>query len=109
MAWTVADSGTQTATISTEHTLDEETAAGTYVFSVDNAAVMVLGDVLVLRAYKKIDGTNYALLFEFTYQHVQTKSVIFPAISLASGKGLKFTLQQTAGTGRAFPWLVEVI
>ena len=109
MAWTASASGTQTATINTEHTLTSPTAVGTYVFSVDNESVMALGDTLILRAYKKIDATNFAPLFEFTYQHVQATSVIFPAISLASSFGLSFTLQQTAGTGRAYPWLVEVI
>lgn len=107
MAW--ADStGSQTATISTEHTIATPTAAGTYVFEVDTVN-LVLGDLLELRVYDKIDGTNYRQVWKGAYQHVQINNAkVSPPLALA-GAGAKFTLKQTAGTGREFPWSVRNI
>ena len=51
MAVTSAASGTQTATVTTEHTLAALETAGVYVFEVDTVN-MVAGDVLELRIKK---------------------------------------------------------
>lgn len=109
MSWTVAANGTQASSANgVEYTLASPTTAGTYVYSV-SLVNMALGDTTVLRAYKLIDGSSYAVLFEFGFNNPQATGCIFPAISLSSGFGLKFTLNQTAGTGESYPWLVEVI
>ena len=98
-------SGTHTATI--EHVLDAPTTVATYVTSVD-VSNMVLGDLLELRAYDMVDGTNYRQMWRGTYQHHQINdAIVFPPIAVTTQ--VKFTLKQLAGTGRAFPWSVRRI
>ena len=107
MTWTVDSSGTQTATIGTEHILDSPTTSATYVFSVDTVN-MAIGDLLELRVYDKVDGTNYRQVFKGTYQHVQINvGKVSPPIAVTTQA--KFTLKQVAGTGRSFPWSVRRI
>ncbi len=106
MAWTVDSSGSQTATINTEHTLATPTTVATYVLGVDTKN-MVLGDTLELRCYDMIDGTNYAQIWKGTCQHVQINAKVSPPLAVTTQA--KFTLKQTAGTGRVFPWSVRRI
>lgn len=95
--------GSQTATISTEHTLATITASGSFVLGVD-ANAMALGDELVLKVKLKVRSTGTTrLAYEATYSHVQGSPVIL-SIPVASTNEIVFTLTQTAGTGRAFPW-----
>ena len=107
MTWTVDASGTQTATINTEHVLDTPTTPNaTFVLKVDTSA-MVNGDVLELRVYDVVLASG-AVVQEWkgTYSNIQVngaKQSPFVAINQA---GAKFTLKQIAGTGRAFPWSV---
>lgn len=111
MAWTSSASGSQTAVIGTEHSLATPTAIGTYVAHIDTVN-MVNGDLLELRVYKKVDGTNYRQVWKGTYQHIQInldKQTPPIEIGSLSGDQLKFTLKQTAGTGRVFPWNIDVI
>jgi len=101
----VAASGSQTATISTEHTLDTITTAGTYVLVVDTAA-MVLGDRLVLRVYGKCRSTDTERLCQrATYSHVQYQALV-RSLPEMSPHHFRVTLEQQAGTGRAFPWAI---
>jgi hypothetical protein len=107
MVWTVDSSGSQTATIGTEHILDSPTTSATYVFSVDSKN-MVNGDTLELRCYDMVDGTNYAQMWKSVYQHIQINNAkVSPPLAVTTQA--KFTLKQTAGTGRAFPWSVRRI
>lgn len=109
MTWTIDASGTQTAVIGTEHILDSPTTNGTYAFSVDTVN-MANGDLVELRVYDMIDGTNLRQVFKGTCQHAQTGSnvgKVSPPIAVTAGA--KFTLKQTAGTGRVFPWSVRRI
>jgi hypothetical protein len=113
-AITVAGSGTQLAVITTEHTLLTVThEAGVYTFHVDTA-LMVTGDVLELRVYQKIlDGGTlrvaYAMPF---YGAPPTDDVIKISVPISTDDigvavaELTFTLKQTFGTGRNFPWKV---
>lgn len=97
-------SGSQTATVNTEHTLGSAiTSAGTYVLVVETNA-MVNGDVLELRAYSKVkSGATEYLAYYVRYAHAQTESNKY-SIPVPADTSVKFTLKQTAGTGRAFPW-----
>lgn len=107
MTWIVDASGTQAATIGTEHILDNPTTSATYEFSVDTSN-MVNGDLLELRVYDKVDGTNFQQVWKGTYQHVQINNgKVSPAKAVTAGA--KFTLKQTAGTGRNFAWSVRRI
>lgn len=64
---------------------------------------MVNGDLLELRLYDMIDGTNFRQLAKGACQHIQSNvgKLAFP---LGVTTQAKFTLKQTAGTGRVFPW-----
>jgi hypothetical protein len=107
MTWTLDNSGTQTATIGTEHTLDSPSTSATYVFMVDTVN-MANNDILELRCYDKVDATNLRVIWKGTYQHIQV--VIGKASPpLAVTAGAQFTLKQTAGTGRSYPWSVRRI
>lgn len=102
---TIITEGDQTAVISTEHILDEDATNKTYVLLVDTNN-MALGDVLELRVYTKVrSGGTYRVADKAVYSNVQAKpnkrSMPVPADIEA-----KFTLKQTAGTGRVFPWKV---
>lgn len=102
---TSSASGTQTATISTEHTLANVTTAGTFVLQV-NTSNMVNGDTVELRAkVKTLTGGAEALYMIAVYTHAQFDPVKM-SIPVPSLYSLTFTLKQTAGTGRAFEWNV---
>lgn len=105
MAWATDNSGTQTATVGTEHSLDTPSTIGTYKFKVDTSN-MANGDVLELRIYEQIDGTNYRQCWKGTFQNIQINPGVVSPVHETSGNTLKFTLKQTAGTGRSYPWQV---
>ena len=103
MAITSAASGTQTATLDTEHTLTTQTSAGVYVLVVD-ASNLVNGDVVTFRIYTKYaSGGTSRVAFEATYAHAQAMPNIYsPPIPIDTE--IKCTLEQTDGTGRDFYW-----
>lgn len=106
MTAAVASSGSQTATVTTEHTLATETTAGTYLLAVD-ASAMVGGttpDILELRIYGKARSSDTErLLYSAVFVGVQaTPLLLSPPVP--SPHHCKVTLKQTQGTGRAFPW-----
>ena len=106
-------SGTQTATINTEHTLNgttPETTDGIYQFFVDLDA-MVLGDILELRIKEKAisGGTQRTGLTAILAHDPSTDSNLWVSPSLILLHGWDFTLKQTAGTGRAFPWSIRKV
>ena len=108
MAPSQAASGTQVATISTEHTLATITTPGTYVLRVD-ANALALGDRLVLRAkVEALSGGTRRLLFSGVFEHVLADKIA-DSIPVPVVHGVEFTLQQTAGTGRSFPWSVILL
>src|SRR3954471_6420083 len=97
--------GTQTATLTTEHSLATPTTAKTRVLIVDltnlvageNTLLQIKGKVLTGGATVVIRYALYAgPLLE---PHVQSPPVVLPF-------GGTFTLTQTGGTGRTFPWSV---
>ena len=98
-------SGTQAATVTTEHTLATVATEGTFVLYVDTAA-MVLIDEVELRIKTKIlsGGTTREFLLE-TYTHIQGQP-IKASIPVNSDQEVVFTLKQTLGTSRSFPWKV---
>lgn len=103
---TVADSGSQTATVSTEHTLSTVTAAGAYQFVVD-AANLAAGDELELRIYGKARSSDTErVMFKNTFGPLALDEPLIFSPPFLSPHSAKFTLKQTVGTGRAFPWAV---
>lgn len=111
MAVTAAGSGTQSATVTTEHTLLDVNVAGHYTLHVDTVN-MVAGDVLELRIWQMVltGGTRRVAYIE-TYQDAQpTDDLIKISVpisnELTDSGALRFTLKQTFGTSRNFPWKV---
>lgn len=112
MAPAVYASSTQTAVIGTEHFLSSPNVAGVYEFVVDLNA-MVAGDVVELRVYMMtIAGGTSRCKEPARYADLQpTDSVIAvsgPVLNpLTDTNAVRFSLTQTKGTGRAFPWSVR--
>ena len=112
MAVTSAATGTQTASIGTEHTLFDTTAAGTYNVSVDTSQ-MASVDVLELRVYEmaKAGGTRQVLYVQTVFAAASGDPVIWASIpastSLTDSGALRFTLKQTVGTGRTYDYTVR--
>lgn len=118
MSWTLDQSGTQTATINTEHTLGSAaTTNATYILKVQTKN-MANGDVLELRAYTKVlsgDTTN-TMIYSATYANLQgdgaasgssaSGDVIKMSVAIPSDISITFTLKQTAGTGRSYDWVI---
>jgi hypothetical protein len=111
VAVVAAEKGTKTAVIGTEHELLNVAEAGVYTFEVD-CNKLVAGDTVELRIYKMVltGGTPRVYIFEPIPGAQPTDGQVFisEAISneLTDAKSLQFTLKQTAGTGREFPWKV---
>lgn len=110
MAPTAAATGTQTATIGTEHTLYTQTTAHTSQLDIDtvNGA---LGDIITIKVYKKTLTSD--TLTPGTTLPIQSVSYFLPraepglqSIPLTVAYGAVYTITQTAGTGRNFPWAV---
>jgi hypothetical protein len=111
MAVTAHASGTQTAVIGTEHFLTSPNVAGTFTLHVD-AVNMVAGDTLELRIYQMVltAGTQ-RVAYKIEYIGAQpTDDLIKISVpisnELTDANALRFSLKQTAGTGRNFPWKV---
>lgn len=111
MAVTAFASGTQSATVTTEHVLSDVNATGVYTLHVDTIN-MVAGDVLELRVYQIIltAGTRRVLFFGGFYGAQPTDDTIKMSIpvgnELTDAGSLEFTLKQTFGTSRNYPWKV---
>lgn len=108
---TNAGSGTQTAAIGTEHTLLTTTTPGDYVLKVDKAA-MQGGDTLELRIYDTVlAGGASRVIYQYgPFSGVPSvDDMIAISVPIPIDVGVSFTLKQTAGTGRAFPWKVLLL
>lgn len=105
MALGVAATGTQTATVGTEHSLATITTGKTLVLVVD-AANMALGDVLRLRIYvKAVSGGTERLAYDAWFAHAQADPVKI-SLPVPAHAHFRATLTQTAGTGRSYDWTV---
>lgn len=100
--------GAQLAVIDTEHTLATITDAGTYILTVDTN-VMVLGDKLTLRAKLKVRSSGTTRL-AYIANYAQPQGIpVKISIPVATVSEVVFTLEQTAGTGRTFPFEVAEV
>lgn len=104
-------SGTQSATVTTEHSLTTITVAGTYQLEVDLSA-MVAGDSVEIRWKSKTltggtqrggdvsyrDGAQPAGKLQFLSDYIPNLNT--------DAASVEFTLKQTLGTSRSFPWQV---
>lgn len=104
-------SGTQSATVTTEHFLSSPNVAGTFTLHVDTVN-MVAGDVLELRVYQMIlTGGTQRVAYYARFDGAQpTDDLIKISVpisnELTDTNSLRFSLKQTNGTSRNFPWKV---
>lgn len=111
MAVAADSSGTQSATVTTEHTLDDVATAGVFTLHVDTVN-MVAGDILELRIYQMVltSGTRRVAYLGTFYGAQATDDLIKLSVpvsnELTDSGSLRFTLKQTFGTSRNFPWKV---
>lgn len=108
MAVSEKTSGSQTATISTEHTLATVTDSGIYTLRVD-INNLAAGDILELRIYTKCrNSTDTERLAQgpATYGPIPPGQKLPESIPIMATGDFKATLKQVAGTGRAFPWVI---
>lgn len=112
MAVTVLGSGTQTAIIGTEHTLQDTAAAATYQLFVD-LSNLAAGDSVEFRVYKmaKTGGTRRVTYYARRSGAQPTDDLGIISVPISTGLtdsgAIRFTLKQTLGTGRNFDWTVE--
>lgn len=111
MAVTAHASGTQSATVTTEHFLTSPNVAGTFTLHVDTVN-MVAGDVVELRIYQMVlTGGTQRVAYYARFDGAQpTDDLIKISVpisnELTDTNSLRFSLKQTYGTSRDFPWKV---
>lgn len=111
MAVTQHASGTQSATLDTEHFLgtDPDTTAGVFQFMVE-LNNMARGDRLEICLYEKINDTGDTARKFFTAVIMNEQSeLMFVSPAFALLTGWRFSIQQTDGTGRSFQWSVRKV
>jgi hypothetical protein len=70
-----------------------------------NLGNMASGDTVIITEYIAVDGVNYSIFDQVTFQNAQPKPVIrFHAKTFTSSMKHKVTINQTAGTLRSFPY-----
>jgi hypothetical protein len=113
MSVSVAASGTQAATVGTEHTLSTLAGPGVYVFEVDTS-FLAAQDVVELRIKGPTLGSGTAQVHFFVaYYGVQAADDVIKisvpfAVDSAAGNHT-CTLKQTKGTSRNFPWKIQTL
>ena len=100
----IISSGTQVATLSTEHSICSSSSPGTYLLQV-NTKNLANGDVVKLRVKIKVlsGDSSESLCLVSTFAHAQA-DVVKVSIPVVSMFSIVCTLEQTAGTGRNFDW-----
>jgi hypothetical protein len=100
--------GSQTATISTEHNLSSatETESGVFQVFIDTSA-LAAGDFVEFRVKEKARSADTQReVFVATVAGPQGSPMwVSPPLILLNGWAV--TLKQTEGTGRAFPWSIR--
>ncbi len=108
MAATQESSGTQTATVTTEHTLATITTAKPFQLFVDINA-LVAGEYVELKVKRKVlSGGTTRVDFQGIYSWMDAgvnPNIAFPPI--LSTQEYVATLKQLNGTSRDFPWAIE--
>ncbi len=112
MTVSVKTSGSQTATISTEHDLATISSdPGVYQLVVDlaNLADGTTPDIVELRTYGKARSSDTERLMEvWSFVGAQGKP-LFRSNPEINPHYNRYTLKQTQGTGRAFPWAIYTV
>lgn len=111
MAVTSFATGTQSATVTTEHFLSNVNSAGVYTFHVDAVNLAAL-DVVEFRVYQIIlTGGTARVAYYQAYSGAQSTDDLIKISApisneLTDANSLRFSLKQTLGTSRNFDWKV---
>lgn len=106
MTWTVSSSGTQTATGGgTEDVLvATDTTNATYSGFIDINNLASASEVLDITMYTAVlNGGTLRVAWKGTVTGATTPKIVQTPF-VPSDQNAKFTLTQTAGTARTFPW-----
>lgn len=101
-------SGTQVATVGTEHTLATITTAKTFALKVDISALVASERVQLKIKQKALSAGTSRISWSAVYSWLDagvTPIIVSPP-QLAPVEYV-VTLKQLTGTGRSFPWAVE--
>jgi len=92
--------------LNTETTIVEFSANNTYITEgYIDLGNMASGDTVIITEYIAVDGVNYRIFDQVTFQNAQQKPIIrFHAKTFTSNMKHKVTINQTAGTLRSFPY-----
>lgn len=105
-ALTLLSEGTQTATISTEHTIYNSTVNRFYMGFID-LTNMASGDTTELRVKVKVKGAGSVVIVKYeTFTGAQTNEPLWYLPPMPSDLEITITLKQTAGTGRAYDFRI---
>ena len=99
------DSGQQSTTIGTEHSLTQLIGIGIYVLNVD-LDNMIAGDTVIIRistTCRSIDPLHVAQEITLTDVQDEPNWMSIP-IPLASSDEIQATIEQSVGVSRVFPW-----
>jgi len=109
MSLTITASGTQSATVTTEHTLTTLTGGKTYTLHVDTNAMSHgsgTADELELRIKANVlNGGTERVVYFATFVGAQDTPIKI-SLPVPVPQTATVTLKQTAGTGRSYPWAV---
>jgi hypothetical protein len=111
MSWAIANSGSESVTLDTEDTLSsgagggEYTTAGSYFPRID-INNLADGEYLIVRAYTKARTGDTERLEQITTigGHSVVKNVTLPPLGI--DVWVRYSIEQTGGSARAFPWVV---
>ena len=111
MATGINASGSQTATLATDHTL--ATATGTsgplqgFMLRVDTAN-LANGETLTLTLSTKARSSDTTrVIYKSVFSHVQSEPIKdSPIVLIQESNEVKAVLRQEGGSGRAYPWVL---
>jgi hypothetical protein len=104
MALGTVDSGTQTCTLDTIHTLETTTTAGIYVAQWNLELNVKLDITRCFLTCKVLTGDTEATVFEGVFANDLSASPIIQSPPVVSMFSLSMKIEQTDGTGRDVPW-----
>lgn len=99
----VESNGTQTATLTTEHTLVTWSTAGTRVLVVD-LTNMAAGDYTEIRIKLKASSGGSEILHSLVPFSGAQAEPLLVSVPIPVGYGGSCSLKQTVGTGRSYAW-----
>lgn len=103
---TLKSSGTQTATLDTDHYLLSTSDNGVYVLIV-NCTNMAAGDIVEFKIWlSSTSGGITKVAYYTTHGLPGANDVIKISVPVPAYHGANFTLNQTDGTGRSYQWEV---